>query len=356
VIFYTKFHRTETDREQTLSKHSAARYFVKPDQLEALKEAVDELVAGVSDAEEVTRTVTMVSQDQKESGLLTIPTVSGATTKTWQDAHLQLGGAYKTVAEELLKFSQESPARTRDTTLLPILQRLFRAQTVSKSKILVLASMVTLLLVGVLSWSVWFRFTSGNRRSLAPNENQGLGSSKVAERTDSLPSSNDKSTPDQREERAATAISSPLSTRQRSRVGSEQKPVQRSNDGISQNEDTRGSQPGQLTWSQTEPLGKLSLLISDISKPGEPPFLRQSTRPSVSQEILESSISKPLVIRIIVGSSGEVIEAVPVKLDPNQTALNDTVLEAVAQWKFSPARRHKPRPRVKYFSFKPTRE
>jgi TonB family protein len=102
--------------------------------------------------------------------------------------------------------------------------------------------------------------------------------------------------------------------------------------------------------SHATPSSGPRLVISDVTGEGGPPYLQRSKKPIVSPDMARSS--KPLVVRVVIGRQGKVIEATSLNQSESNASLSRAALAAVQNWEFSPARGKSEKTWTRYFSFR----
>jgi len=94
------------------------------------------------------------------------------------------------------------------------------------------------------------------------------------------------------------------------------------------------------------------LVIKDVTGEGGPPYLLKSRRPIVSPDIARTAGTKPLVVRVVIGSEGKVIEATSLNQSDSNASLSSAALVAIQDWEFSSVRGKGERAWTRYFSFR----
>jgi TonB family protein len=104
--------------------------------------------------------------------------------------------------------------------------------------------------------------------------------------------------------------------------------------------------------SQASSSSGLRLVISDVTGEVGPPYLQRSKKPIVSPDMARTSGSKPLVVRVVIGGRGKVIEATPLNQSESNASLSRAALAALQNWEFSPVRGKGEKTWTRYFSFR----
>jgi TonB family protein len=95
-------------------------------------------------------------------------------------------------------------------------------------------------------------------------------------------------------------------------------------------------------------------MISDVTGEGGPPYLLKSKKPIVSPDMARTTGTKPLVVRVVIGRQGKVIEAASLNENENNASLSRAALAAIESWEFSPVRGRDEKVWTRYFSFRVT--